>query len=207
MSSLLVGKPVSKNSYNLSLPSSSLCGHRGHFCKISSSLSLDDDCDRHIQIIHAELIPKHVAVLMDGNRRWAKTRGLPVQEGHKFLTPNLKNICNVSNQLGIQVISAFAFSTENWNRSKTSSIVVAAKLMYSASAELLDTVDCFLDFHEIKEFPIFTAYPVTDFLVRGHAAQSTSQYAEIVLSVLLDNNIPCPEFFLMYLTILKETSM
>ncbi|KAG5601141.1 hypothetical protein H5410_032511 [Solanum commersonii] len=55
---------------------------------------------------------------MDGNRRWAKARGLPVQEGHKFITPNLKNICNVSTKLGIQVITAFAFSTENWNRSK-----------------------------------------------------------------------------------------
>ncbi|OIT27437.1 PREDICTED: dimethylallylcistransferase, chloroplastic-like [Nicotiana attenuata] len=92
------------------------------FYKISNSqLSLSDNYDRHcIQIIHNPelIIPKHVAIIMDGNRRWAKARGLPVEEGHKFLTPNLKNICNISSKLGIQVLTAFAFSTENWTRSK-----------------------------------------------------------------------------------------
>ncbi|KAH0662272.1 hypothetical protein KY284_027203 [Solanum tuberosum] len=92
----------------------------GHFSK---SLRHDD------QLVHPEFTPKHVAIIMDGNRKWAKARGLPVQEGHKFLTPNLKNICNVSTKLGIQVITAFAFSTENWNRSKiqTSDKITEAK--------------------------------------------------------------------------------
>ncbi|XP_049379018.1 (2Z,6Z)-farnesyl diphosphate synthase CPT6, chloroplastic [Solanum stenotomum] len=120
MSSLFVGRPISKSSHNLYTLPSSICGGRGgHFFKISNSLSIDDDRRRSIEIIHnSELIPKHVAIIMDGNRRWAKARGLPVQEGHKFLTPNLKNICNISSKLRIQVITAFAFSTENWNRSK-----------------------------------------------------------------------------------------
>lgn len=101
------------------LPSPIFHGRHGHFCKISNSLSLDNDRPRSIEIIHhSDLIPKHVAIIMDGNRRWAKARGLPVQEGHKFLAPNLKNICNISSKLGIQVITAFAFSTENWNRCK-----------------------------------------------------------------------------------------
>ncbi|WMV34405.1 hypothetical protein MTR67_027790 [Solanum verrucosum] len=65
----------------------------GHFTK---SLRHDD------QLVHPEFTPKHAGIIMDGNRRWAKARGLPVQEGHKFLTPNLKNICNVSTKLGIQ---------------------------------------------------------------------------------------------------------
>ncbi|KAM3375622.1 nerylneryl diphosphate synthase CPT2, chloroplastic-like [Capsicum galapagoense] len=112
MNSLLGGGqvqfvPISKSSYS-----------RRHLCKISNSLSLDNDGDRRVQIIHRELIPKHVAIIMDGNRRWARARGLPVQEGHRFLAPNLKNICEVSSKLGIQVITAFAFSTENWTRSK-----------------------------------------------------------------------------------------
>ncbi|MCD7462198.1 Dimethylallylcistransferase, chloroplastic [Datura stramonium] len=111
MRSLLVGGqthvfPVSKNSHSLGIPSSvSVCG-RG---KILNSIQL---------IHHPELIPKHVAIIMDGNRRWAKARGLAVQEGHRFLTPNLKKICNVSSKLGIQFLTAFAFSTENWSRSK-----------------------------------------------------------------------------------------
>lgn len=80
---------------------------------------------------------------------------------------------------------------------QTSSVVVFANLLYLTSTEILDIVDCFLSFHAIKEFPIFTTYPFTYFLLRRHVAQSTSHYAEIVLSVLLDNNIPCPKFFLM----------
>ncbi|MCD9642550.1 Dimethylallylcistransferase, chloroplastic [Datura stramonium] len=124
MKSLLVCQLLpSKSSLGLGssshLNSSSVCG-RGRFCKISNSLSLNNnDGDGSIQLIHhPELIPKHVAIIMDGNRRWAKARGLPVQEGHKFLTPNLKNICNISSKLGIQLLTAFAFSTENWIRSK-----------------------------------------------------------------------------------------
>ncbi|NP_001412225.1 (2Z,6Z)-farnesyl diphosphate synthase CPT6, chloroplastic isoform 1 [Solanum lycopersicum] len=118
MNSLFVGRPIVKSSYNVYTLPSSICG--GHFFKVSNSLSLYDDHRRtRIEIIrNSELIPKHVAIIMDGNRRWAKARGLPVQEGHKFLAPNLKNICNISSKLGIQVITAFAFSTENWNRSE-----------------------------------------------------------------------------------------
>ncbi|XP_055821881.1 nerylneryl diphosphate synthase CPT2, chloroplastic-like isoform X2 [Solanum dulcamara] len=97
--------------------------------KISSSLSLqteklsyDDDNDIDIdnddRELHEELIPKHIALIMDGNRRWAKDKGLEVYEGHKLIIPKLKEICSVSSKLGIQVITAFAFSTENWKRSK-----------------------------------------------------------------------------------------
>ncbi|XP_059301929.1 (2Z,6Z)-farnesyl diphosphate synthase CPT6, chloroplastic-like [Lycium ferocissimum] len=126
MSSLLAcqAQLLPSKSSNLGFRSSypnntSVCG-RG-CCKISNSLSQQErlyDGDRRVQIIHPEPIPKHVAIIMDGNRRWAKVRGLPVQEGHKFLTPNLKNICNISSKLGIEVLTAFAFSTENWKRSK-----------------------------------------------------------------------------------------
>lgn len=67
---------------------------------------------------------------------------------------------------------------------------VLAKLLYSASAELLETVVCFLAFHETNELPTLIIYPVTDFLVRGHIAQSTSQYAEIFPSELLAKSKP-----------------
>ncbi|MCD9559426.1 Dimethylallylcistransferase, chloroplastic [Datura stramonium] len=92
------------------------------FNKIPSSLSLQtkklcDDNDDDLQF-HQQLMPKHIALIMDGNRRWAKAKGLQVYEGHKLITPKLKEICDVSSKLGIQVITAFAFSTENWKRSK-----------------------------------------------------------------------------------------
>ncbi|KAG5601128.1 hypothetical protein H5410_032498 [Solanum commersonii] len=127
MNSLLMWQlPPSKRS-NLGLQSytspclrkinSSVC-FRSDFCKISNSLSLQEITLHDNDCLHPEFIPKHIAIIMDGNRRWAKARGLPVQEGHRFLAPNLKKICNISSKLGIQVITAFAFSSENWKRSK-----------------------------------------------------------------------------------------
>ncbi|TMW83100.1 hypothetical protein EJD97_002957 [Solanum chilense] len=93
--------------------------------KISCSLSLqteklryDNDNDNDDFELHEELIPKHIALIMDGNRRWAKAKGLEVYEGHKLIIPKLKEICDISSKLGIQIITAFAFSTENWKRSK-----------------------------------------------------------------------------------------
>ncbi len=61
-------------------------------------------------------IPKHIAIIMDGNGRWAKRRGMPRTFGHKKGSENLKNIAIVCNELGIQALSVYAFSTENWTR-------------------------------------------------------------------------------------------
>ncbi|MFC4560888.1 isoprenyl transferase [Nocardiopsis mangrovi] len=65
----------------------------------------------------AELIPRHVAVVMDGNGRWAKERGLPRTEGHKAGESSLFDVIEGALELGIRNISAYAFSTENWKRS------------------------------------------------------------------------------------------
>lgn len=61
-------------------------------------------------------IPKHVAIIMDGNGRWAKQRGLPRSAGHRQGTENLRNIIRASVELGIEILTIYAFSTENWNR-------------------------------------------------------------------------------------------
>ena len=63
-------------------------------------------------------IPYHIAVIMDGNGRWAKKRGLPRIAGHKKGMQRLKESIDNSQQMGIKILSVFAFSTENWNRSK-----------------------------------------------------------------------------------------
>lgn len=62
-------------------------------------------------------IPKHVAIIMDGNRRWARERNLPVLEGHAKGYVKLKTIPELFFQKGVEIISVYAFSTENWNRS------------------------------------------------------------------------------------------
>ncbi|QYC39824.1 Trans,polycis-polyprenyl diphosphate synthase ((2Z,6E)-farnesyl diphosphate specific) [Nonomuraea coxensis DSM 45129] len=67
--------------------------------------------------IPRELVPRHVAIVMDGNGRWAKTRGLPRTEGHKAGESSLFDVIEGALELGIPYLSAYAFSTENWKRS------------------------------------------------------------------------------------------
>ncbi len=62
-------------------------------------------------------LPKHVAVVMDGNGRWAKNRGLPRTEGHKAGEAALIDLIYGAIEIGVKEVSAFAFSTENWKRS------------------------------------------------------------------------------------------
>lgn len=61
-------------------------------------------------------IPEHLAVIMDGNGRWAKQRGLPRQAGHRAGAENLENVCKLCCQYGIKYLTVYAFSTENWSR-------------------------------------------------------------------------------------------
>ena len=65
----------------------------------------------------AELVPNHVAIVMDGNGRWAKERGLPRIKGHEMGEASLLDCVHGAIELGISHISAYAFSTENWKRS------------------------------------------------------------------------------------------
>jgi len=63
-------------------------------------------------------LPKHIAMIMDGNRRWAKVRGLETRDGHKAGADNLENMAKFCNKIGIEYLTVYAFSTENWKRSK-----------------------------------------------------------------------------------------
>ena len=65
-----------------------------------------------------KIIPSHIVILPDGNRRWAKEKGLPIIKGHLEGFENLKKFCNWSYDKGIKVITTFGFSAENWNRPK-----------------------------------------------------------------------------------------
>ncbi len=62
--------------------------------------------------------PKHIAIIMDGNRRWAKEHGLEVKKGHKEGADNLERIVKFCNEIGIEYLTVYAFSTENWKRSE-----------------------------------------------------------------------------------------
>jgi undecaprenyl diphosphate synthase len=61
-------------------------------------------------------IPKHIGIIMDGNGRWAAKRGLPRSAGHRMGAETLKKIVIYCNKIGVKSVTAYAFSTENWNR-------------------------------------------------------------------------------------------
>lgn len=69
--------------------------------------------------ISKENLPQHVAIIMDGNGRWAKQRGLKRTEGHKVGAEVFRDIAKYCSDLGIKHVTFYAFSTENWKRSKT----------------------------------------------------------------------------------------
>lgn len=64
------------------------------------------------------ILPTHIAVIMDGNRRWAKQRNLETKDGHKAGADNLEKLALYANKIGIKFMTVYAFSTENWKRSK-----------------------------------------------------------------------------------------
>jgi len=63
-------------------------------------------------------MPQHIAIIMDGNRRWAKQRNLDVRLGHKKGAENLEMLVKYCNKIGIKYLTVYAFSTENWKRTK-----------------------------------------------------------------------------------------
>ena len=63
-------------------------------------------------------IPQHVAIILDGNGRWAKSKGMPRNYGHAQGSKNVERICEEAWRMGIKYLTVYAFSTENWNRPK-----------------------------------------------------------------------------------------
>lgn len=67
---------------------------------------------------HDAVLPKHIAIIMDGNGRWAKRRSLPRTAGHAAGSKNFKTIARYCNKIGLKYLTVYAFSTENWKRPK-----------------------------------------------------------------------------------------
>ena len=66
----------------------------------------------------ARTLPRHIAIVMDGNGRWAKKRGLPRSAGHVAGAKTFKTIARYCNKIGLEYLTVYAFSTENWKRPK-----------------------------------------------------------------------------------------
>lgn len=83
-----------------------------------------------------EALPRHVAIIMDGNGRWATSRGLPRSAGHAAGTEALRDIIRASDDWGIEALSLYAFSTENWSRSKEEVSALMGLLLKYFSSEI-----------------------------------------------------------------------
>jgi undecaprenyl diphosphate synthase len=69
-----------------------------------------------MQAVNLPVVPRHVAIIMDGNRRWAKARGLPAIEGHRRGILALREVTRAASDSGVQYLTVYGFSTENWQR-------------------------------------------------------------------------------------------
>jgi undecaprenyl diphosphate synthase len=86
--------------------------------------------------VDAASMPRHVAIIMDGNRRWAKARKLPVIEGHRRGMLALREISRAASDFGIEMLTVYGFSTENWKREKTEISLLFDLAVYFAQNEL-----------------------------------------------------------------------
>jgi len=84
------------------------------------------------------LMPRHVAIIMDGNRRWAKARRLPVIEGHRRGMLALRRVTRAASDFGIEMLTVYGFSTENWKRERTEISLLFDLAVYFAQNELAE---------------------------------------------------------------------
>ena len=93
------------------------------------------------QLPPLEKVPTHVAIIMDGNGRWAKQRGLPRSEGHRQGTENLRRIIRAAVEFGLKVMTIYAFSTENWSRPRREVMLLLRILEMVIDRELRELHD------------------------------------------------------------------
>ena len=86
--------------------------------------------------INKDKLPKHLAIIMDGNGRWAKQKGLLRAFGHENGTKSVRTVVETSAKLGIENLTLYAFSTENWNRPKLEVDLLMELLINSLKNEL-----------------------------------------------------------------------
>jgi len=109
----------SKENKDIILPTVTMCAFEGVATRDSGSVEDRDvrsDKSAHCDRRQYKLLPKHVAIVMDGNGRWAQQRGLPRIEGHKEGLNTVRRVIKACVSSNVEVLSLFAFSCENWQR-------------------------------------------------------------------------------------------
>jgi undecaprenyl diphosphate synthase len=127
-------------------------------------------------------LPRHVAIIMDGNGRWAQERGLPRVEGHRQGIHSVREVVRVAVQLGIPYLTLYAFSMENWRRPRSEIMTLMRLLRYYLLQELPE-----LQRHNIRLRAIgkLTALPRRVQAVLSHALAVTGQNTGLTLTLAL----------------------
>ena len=103
---------------------------------------MNDMAEREDKIYEPDpdMLPRHVAIIMDGNGRWALQRGLPRGEGHAAGVDTVRRITEISSHLGIGYLTLYAFSTENWNRPEEEVETLMHLIGWAIERELPDLI-------------------------------------------------------------------
>ena len=120
--------------------------------------------------VNFEQLPAHIAIIMDGNGRWAAQRHLPRVEGHRAGIDSVRDVVETSARLGIEVLTLYAFSVENWKRPRAE-IVDAARRALAAGV----SPDA-LDERRFSDFLYTAGQPDPDLLIRTSGEMRVSNY-------------------------------
>ena len=128
-------------------------------------------------------LPGHIAIIMDGNGRWAKKRGLPRTIGHKAGVSAVKRIVRASGNLGIKYLTLFTFSSENWNRPRYE-VSALMRLLYEATRDELE------ELHENNVKFMTTGcienFPKQQYEILEEATEKTKNNTGLVLNLALN---------------------
>ncbi len=124
----------------------------------------------------------HIAIIMDGNGRWAKKRGLPREIGHKYGASTFRKIVNYCGKIGLRAVTAYAFSTENWKRppKEVNSILSLLKQYVDEIERTMDQYDAHFRF--IGDLSVFDR----DFVNRIEALEHQTRNRPFTLNIALN---------------------
>lgn len=129
------------------------------------------------------MVPQHIAIIMDGNGRWAKSKGLPRSAGHKQGAQNIRDMAIICKRAKVKQITCYAFSTENWKRSikEVEYLCKLPRIFFSAYLKELQKEDVKVTFiGEIEKFPLDTQKVIKD------AVEATKNNKSFILCLAIN---------------------
>jgi undecaprenyl diphosphate synthase len=135
-----------------------------------------------ISQLEPDLLPKHLAVIMDGNGRWAELRGLPRIAGHQEGIKSVRELISLSLELGIKILTIYAFSQENWNRPAQEISALMALLEHYLSTERSSLIEKGVRFQTIGRV---SSLPPTALQWVRTTEQETAHLDKLILNVAL----------------------